>query len=108
MSPAGRFAPSPSGDMHIGNLRTAVLAWIWARRTGRDFVMRIEDIDRVKEGAAERSSKTCEPSAGLDEALIRPRHESRGSHRETKGSRPLLNTQPQRHPESRIRTTRET
>lgn len=51
---AGRFAPSPSGDMHIGNLRTALLAWIWARQTGRRFVLRIEDIDRVKPGAAQR------------------------------------------------------
>lgn len=51
---AGRFAPSPSGDMHIGNLRTAALAWTWARRSGRDFVVRIEDIDRVQPGAGER------------------------------------------------------
>lgn len=49
----GRFAPSPSGDLHIGNLRTAILAWIWAKRSGRDFVIRVEDIDRVKLGAAE-------------------------------------------------------
>lgn len=51
---SGRYAPSPSGDLHIGNLRTALLAWTWARRTDRDFVMRVEDIDRVREGAAER------------------------------------------------------
>ncbi|MDO5721319.1 MAG: tRNA glutamyl-Q(34) synthetase GluQRS [Actinomycetaceae bacterium] len=51
---AGRFAPSPSGDMHIGNLRTAALAWVWARRSSRRFVLRIEDIDRVREGAAAR------------------------------------------------------
>lgn len=51
---AGRFAPSPSGDMHIGNLRTALLAWIWAKQTNRDFVIRVEDIDRVRVGAAER------------------------------------------------------
>lgn len=51
---AGRFAPSPSGDMHIGNLRTAILAWIWAKQTNRDFVIRVEDIDRVKAGAAQR------------------------------------------------------
>lgn len=50
----GRFAPSPSGDLHIGNLRTAVLAWVWARQSGRSLVMRIEDIDRVAPGAAER------------------------------------------------------
>lgn len=47
---SGRFAPSPSGDLHIGNLRTAVLAWLFARTTGRDFAMRMEDLDRVKPG----------------------------------------------------------
>ncbi|MDO5720599.1 MAG: tRNA glutamyl-Q(34) synthetase GluQRS [Actinomycetaceae bacterium] len=51
---AGRYAPSPSGDLHIGNLRTALLAWVWARRSSRKFVMRVEDIDRVQEGAAHR------------------------------------------------------
>ncbi len=51
---AGRFAPSPSGDLHVGNLRTAILAWTWARRTGRRFVLRVEDIDRVRPGAADR------------------------------------------------------
>lgn len=50
----GRFAPSPSGDLHLGNLRTALLAWLFARSTGRGFLMRIEDLDRVKPGAAER------------------------------------------------------
>ena len=42
---AGRFAPSPSADLHIGNLRTAVLAWLFARSTGRGFVLRVEDLD---------------------------------------------------------------
>ncbi|MGI9164185.1 MAG: tRNA glutamyl-Q(34) synthetase GluQRS [Mycobacterium sp.] len=41
----GRFAPSPSADLHIGNLRTAVLAWLFARGTGRRFLIRIEDLD---------------------------------------------------------------
>ncbi|MFY1599757.1 tRNA glutamyl-Q(34) synthetase GluQRS [Micromonospora sp. WMMD737] len=45
MTAAGRFAPSPSADLHIGNLRTAVLAWLFARSTGRRFLMRIEDLD---------------------------------------------------------------
>jgi glutamyl-tRNA synthetase len=45
MSPAGRFAPSPSADLHVGNLRTAVLAWLFARSTGRRFLMRVEDLD---------------------------------------------------------------
>ena len=50
----GRFAPSPSGDLHLGNLRTALLAWLWARTTGRKFVLRIEDIDRVRSGSTQR------------------------------------------------------
>ena len=45
LSPAGRFAPSPSADLHIGNLRTAVLAWLFARSTGRRFLIRVEDLD---------------------------------------------------------------
>jgi glutamyl-tRNA synthetase len=51
---SGRFAPSPSGDLHVGNLRTALLAWLCARQTGRDFVLRVEDLDRVREGAEQR------------------------------------------------------
>ncbi|QCB49292.1 tRNA glutamyl-Q(34) synthetase GluQRS [Rhodococcus sp. PAMC28707] len=51
---AGRFAPSPSGDLHLGNLRTALLAWLFARSTGRNFLMRMEDLDRVRPGAEER------------------------------------------------------
>ena len=52
--PCGRYAPSPSGDLHLGNLRTALLAWMMARTAGGRFVMRVEDLDRVKKGAAER------------------------------------------------------
>ena len=44
-SGAGRFAPSPSADLHIGNIRTAILAWLFARSTGRRFLLRIEDLD---------------------------------------------------------------
>jgi glutamyl-tRNA synthetase len=51
---SGRFAPSPSGDLHVGNLRTALLAWLCARQTGRDFILRVEDLDRVREGAEQR------------------------------------------------------
>ena len=55
MTPAGRFAPSPSADLHIGNLRTAVLAWLFARSTGRRFLMRVEDLDdRTDTDIAER------------------------------------------------------
>ena len=53
-SGAGRYAPSPSGDLHLGNLRTAILAWVLARRSDRRFLMRVEDLDRVREGAEQR------------------------------------------------------
>lgn len=43
----GRFAPSPTGDLHIGNLRTALWAWLFARRAGSEFVLRFEDLDPV-------------------------------------------------------------
>src|SRR3954452_24825595 len=51
MTSAGRFAPSPSGELHVGNLRTAMLAWLFARSTGRRFLMRVEDLDRARAGA---------------------------------------------------------
>jgi glutamyl-tRNA synthetase len=52
----GRFAPSPTGDLHLGNLRTALLAWRFARSAGGRFLMRMEDLDtaRVRPGAEER------------------------------------------------------
>jgi glutamyl-queuosine tRNA(Asp) synthetase len=51
----GRFAPSPTGEMHLGNARTALLAWLQARAAGGVFVMRLEDLDvgRVRVGAAD-------------------------------------------------------
>lgn len=47
----GRFAPSPTGTLHLGNLRTALLAWLFARAGGGRFLVRIEDLDsgRVRE-----------------------------------------------------------
>ena len=55
MSPDGRFAPSPTGTLHLGNLRTALLAWLFARSAGARFLVRMEDLDagRVKPGSAE-------------------------------------------------------
>lgn len=52
----GRYAPSPSGDLHLGNLRTALLAWLYARCAGGSFVLRVEDLDRprVRPGATQR------------------------------------------------------
>ncbi len=41
----GRFAPSPTGALHLGGLRTAVLAWLFARSAGSRFLLRVEDLD---------------------------------------------------------------
>lgn len=41
----GRFAPSPTGRLHLGSLRTALVAWLFARSAGSRFVLRIEDLD---------------------------------------------------------------
>ena len=43
-----RFAPSPTGEPHIGNVRTVVFNWLFARQAGGQFVLRIEDTDRVR------------------------------------------------------------
>ena len=47
----GRYAPSPTGTLHLGNLRTALLAWLFARSAGSEFLVRMEDLDagRVRE-----------------------------------------------------------
>ena len=44
-----RFAPSPTGYMHLGNLRTALYTYLYARRTGGKFILRIEDTDQKRE-----------------------------------------------------------
>jgi glutamyl-tRNA synthetase len=56
VSADGRFAPSPTGDLHVGNLRTALLAWLFARSASARFLVRVEDLDagRVRPGADER------------------------------------------------------
>jgi glutamyl-tRNA synthetase len=43
-----RFAPSPTGYMHIGGMRTALFNWLWARHTGGKFILRIDDTDRQR------------------------------------------------------------
>src|SRR5919198_2800925 len=55
LPPDGRFAPSPTGTLHLGNLRTALLAWLFARSRGARFIVRMEDLDaaRVRPGSAE-------------------------------------------------------
>lgn len=44
----GRFAPSPTGPLHLGNLRTALLAWLFSRSAGARFLVRMEDLDRSR------------------------------------------------------------
>ena len=62
-----RFAPSPTGYLHIGGLRTALYNWLFARQQGGAFILRIEDTDqsRRKEGAVENLLEALE-WAGLD------------------------------------------
>jgi glutamyl-tRNA synthetase len=56
LNPRGRYAPSPTGDLHMGNLRTALLAWLFARSSAGTFVLRVEDLDqpRTRPGATAR------------------------------------------------------
>ncbi len=64
---AGRFAPSPTGELHLGNLRTALVAWLAARTTGRRFLVRIEDLDRHNSSIAHERRQLDDLAAlGLD------------------------------------------
>ncbi|MCK9487646.1 MAG: glutamate--tRNA ligase [Dehalococcoidia bacterium] len=62
-----RYAPSPTGDPHVGNIRTAIWAWLHARHTGGQFLIRIEDTDQSRkvEGSVERILASLE-WLGLD------------------------------------------
>lgn len=68
MKPARtRFAPSPTGYLHVGGVRTALFAWLVARQTGGQFILRLEDTDKKREvkGAAEHLTKSLK-ALGLD------------------------------------------
>ena len=72
-----RFAPSPTGRMHVGNLRTALYAYLIAKHEDGDFLLRIEDTDqeRYVEGAVDIIYRTMK-EAGLEhdeEMCIRDR-----------------------------------
>ena len=63
----GRFAPSPTGPLHLGNLRTALLAWLFARQTGSRFLVRMEDLDPVVSSRAHEVEQLADLAAiGLD------------------------------------------
>jgi glutamyl-tRNA synthetase len=67
VTPDGRFAPSPTGTLHVGNLRTALLAWLFARSQGAAFRVRMEDLDisRVRPGVEEEQLRDL-AAIGLD------------------------------------------
>src|SRR6201985_2914163 len=48
MAVVTRFAPSPTGMLHVGGVRTALFSWLYARRTGGKFILRVEDTDRER------------------------------------------------------------
>lgn len=64
---AGRFAPSPTGPLHLGNLRTALIAWVSARAQGLGFLVRMEDLDRVTSSRQNEHLQLADLAAiGLD------------------------------------------
>jgi len=63
----GRFAPSPTGELHLGNLRTALVAWLFARSSGGRFVVRMEDLDRATSSQQHEVRQLADLAAlGLD------------------------------------------
>ncbi len=64
---SGRFAPSPTGPLHVGNLRTALAAWLLARFAGIEFLVRMEDLDLATSSRANEARQLAELAAiGLD------------------------------------------
>jgi len=64
--PTGRYAPSPTGTFHLGNLRTAVAAWLFARSSGGDFVLRWEDLDDTADFRHEVTQLADLEALGID------------------------------------------
>lgn len=70
----GRFAPSPTGPLHVGNLRTALVSWLQARAEGGSWLVRMEDLDRVTASLAHEQGQLADLAAlGLvsDDPVVR-------------------------------------
>ncbi|MBU6329800.1 MAG: tRNA glutamyl-Q(34) synthetase GluQRS [Acidobacteria bacterium] len=82
--PDGRFAPSPSARLHLGNLRTALIAWLFARSEGDRFLVRIEDLDPVSSREEHIDTAFADLAAiGLDhDAPVLRQSERRERHEE--------------------------
>ena len=80
MSHDGRFAPSPTGELHLGSLRTALVAWLMARSAGARFLLRIEDLDPQRSRPEFEASQLADLTAlGIDwdEAPVRQSERTR-------------------------------
>lgn len=84
----GRFAPSPSGPLHLGNLRTALLAWLFARSAGGRFLVRVEDLDPGRSRREHEAGQLADLAAlGLDwDGPVVRQSERRERHREALGA----------------------
>lgn len=80
--PVGRFAPSPSGPLHLGNLRTAMVAWLCARHSESRFLLRIEDLDPLTSRPEHEAGQLADLIAlGLDwDAPVVRQSERRAAH----------------------------
>lgn len=59
----GRFAPSPTGSLHLGNLRTALVSWLQTRTDGGEWLVRMEDLDRVTSSPQHEASQLADLAA---------------------------------------------
>jgi glutamyl-tRNA synthetase len=83
----GRYAPSPTGELHLGNLRTALLAWLFARSAGSRFLLRVEDLDPDRtrdEYVGEQIAELAAIGLGWDGEPVR-QSERTAAHREALG-----------------------
>ena len=68
-----RFAPSPTGFLHIGGARTALFNWLYARRMGGKFLLRIEDTDRARSTAGSGSIGTAMNTISRSSGPVTPK-----------------------------------